>query len=364
MSKISYMQLAVTSYVTRLFTEMANLPSDAINYGPDRFWTILFAKLIVMLAYLPMIFVTIRFPEDNFITAAIRRSKAFGWVLGIVFILAVVLEIMVSLLNLEPYINDTVLSNVSYGLVLVLVLLVCLYAVFKGVQAISRTAVIILVLFGLLLIAMLITLGRYMDFVYLYPSFIENKENFVNSLIQEFSNNSELFIFAVVCAYVREKPAKSIFVYMPAMLVILELINLMYNLVLGPYVETVEYPFYMLASLSDIVIFQRLDGIDVVLWITTSVVKLSLLLFCCGEVIRNLTGKLTSRIFITVLTVAIAISGTIIGVNVTVTELLRSIILTGIPLLTGGVVIPLVVLIFGKKKEGVESEKTAVNSAD
>ena len=141
----------------------------------------------------------------------------------------------------------------------------------------------------------------------------------------------------------------------------MEFLNMLYNLILGPYMTKVEYPLYIIASLSDIVLFQRLDGIDAIVWLMCGIIKAALLIYCIGRIYTVCSNKPHT-------TLAVAVSGflifmlcVILGSDAGVYERMTKIMNSGIHILIGGVVVPLVVLIAGRTKQRGRVKKNDEN---
>ncbi len=355
MNKINSLQLAVTFIITRLSAEMLLIPGELIKYGPNRFYAILFAKVIVLLLYLPAVFITLRFKGDNFITATMRRSPLLAGFLGLLFTMGITCIIADTVINLQLYITDTLLHSLLLITGVIMIIFAGFYGAYKGVSAVSRTSVFALCFFILLIVLIIITMMPDMDMVYLYPSFIEDGEYFIQSMTAEVSCNSELLMFAVLCANVRQKPNKTLY-YLLAVFVLLEVINLIYNLVLGPFLDALEYPLYVISSLSDIVIFQRLDGIDAIVWLFASIIKISMLLVCVKQIYSTVTKKSGSTMFLAVFSLFCFGLCMIIGNDRIIYNSFQKFMNTALPIVFSGAVIPLIALIAGKKRKEKKDE--------
>ncbi len=363
MSRISNRQLAITFIATRLSAEMIMVSGDTIRYGADRFWCIFFAKLVVLALYLPLIFLTLRFKEDNFLTAALRRSRIYGVMLGFLFSLSLVAVTVNTVLNLQLYIADTLLNSMLPVFGFLIIIAAALYGAAKGVSAITRTAIFASSFFAVLIVLIVITMFDNLNTIYLYPSFIEDGNYFFRCLLSEVGANSEMLIFAVLCANVREKPNKTILYYLPAVFIILEIVNLIYNLILGPYLSSVEYPLYVISSMSDIVVFQRLDGIDAIVWLFCGIIKIALLTACVYQIYTTSvkqTREVNKYLFLFIYALFILALCWFIGTKREYYDLLEKIMQTGAHIVIAGMLIPLLVLITGKKKAKKESEAAKI----
>lgn len=192
---------------------------------------------------------------------------------------------------------------------------------------------------------------------FIYPAFIEDGRYFVKCTLSEISMNSEILIFAVITDEIRSKPHKTVLYYLPLLLVILEFLNLLYNLILGPYMSKVEYPLYIIAALSDIVIFRRLDGIDAIVWLMCGIIKTALIIYCVGRIYSVCSKRPDTKKAVVVYGAFIFMLCMVLGSDRTVYEHFRSVMSGGIHILLGGVAVPLTVLVEGRKKQSGGEKK-------
>ncbi|MBE6879954.1 MAG: spore gernimation protein [Ruminococcaceae bacterium] len=350
MSKISSKQLATAFVASRLTTEMIMIPGELIRYGSDRFIAILIAKLMVLLLYLPLLLLTRKYKGDNFVSAAIRRNRIYGIILSIIFGVVLTSVTVNSVLNLQLYITDTLLGELLLISGVALITGASVYGAVKGVSAVTRTAVFGTSIFGFLIILIIITMSDKMDFSYLYPATIEDGNYFFRAFVSEVSCNSEILIFAVLCKNIESKPNKTVYYSLAVIFVLLELVNLIYNLILGPYLNELEYPLYVISSLSDIVIFQRLDGIDAIVWLLCGIIKIALLFTSMKEIYTTASKKPKAIWFLIIYALLVTFICMITGSDRRYYDLLQTVLHTAVPLVIAGTVIPLLVLFTGKKK--------------
>lgn len=356
MNRISSKQLAIAFIVSRLTTEMIMIPGELIRYGSERFVAILVAKLAVLILYLPLLFLTVKFKGDNFLTAAIRRNRIYGIILGVLFGIVLLSVTVNSVLNLQLYITDTLIGELLLISGTALIIAVALYGAYKGASSITRTAVFAVSVFAFLLLLIFVTMADKLDFSYLYPVFIEDGNYLFRAVISEISCNSEMLVFAVLCKNITDKPNRAVYYSLAVIFVILEIVNLLYNLIFGPYLNELEYPLYVISSLSDVVVFQRLDGIDAIVWLLCGIIKISLLFTSAGELYKTSLGKRKKGWFLAIYGVLTLILCMLIGSDRRYYDALQMIIHSAIPLVFAGVVIPLAVLFTGKKLPRKEKE--------
>lgn len=356
MNRISSKQLTLAFIASRLTTEMIMIPGELIRYGSERFVAILVAKLSVLLLYLPLLFLTAKFKGDNFLTAAIRKNRIYGIILGVLFGIVLLSVTVNSVLNLQLYITDTLIGELLLISGTALIIAVSLYGAIKGASAITRTAVFGTAIFAFLILLIFITMADKLDFSYLYPVYIDDGNYLFRAVISEISCNSEMLVFAVLCKDITDKPNRAVYYSLAVIFVVLEVVNLLYNLVFGPYLNELEYPLYVISSLSDVVVFQRLDGIDAIVWLLCGIIKISLLFTSAGELYKTSSGKRKKGWFLAIYGTLTLILCMLIGSDRRYYDTLQSILHTALPLVFAGVVIPLIVLFTGKKAPRKEKE--------
>ncbi|MBP3336302.1 MAG: GerAB/ArcD/ProY family transporter [Ruminiclostridium sp.] len=361
MSRISNRQLVIAFLACRLSAEMTTIPGEMFRYGTDRFIVILLAKLVVALLYLPVIAVTLKFRGDSVITATMRRNKAFGITAGVIMSVLLTMTAVQTVLSLQHYVTDTLLNNIVTVSGIAGITAAAVYGAAKGLSAVTRSSVFAAVIFGLLIFLIGVTMWDKTEPDHLYFSLANDRTYFFKSLISEISMNSEILIFAVITDELRRKPHRTVLYYLPILLILLELLNLLYNLILGPYMSKVEYPLYIIASLSDIVLFQRLDGIDAIVWLMCGIIKTALLIYCIGRIYAVCSKKPRTKLALTVTGFLVFMLCIILGSDAGIYDRMTDVMNSGIHILLGGVVVPLIVLAAGRKKQSRRVKKNDEN---
>lgn len=344
MNKIGWGQLGIVLVISRIFAEAANFPSDDINYGMQRFTVIILSYLLLGVLLAP-IFLTAR-NEDK--TLSLSKNKIFSITLIIYLILAAVS----TMTRLQFYAASTIFDAAPPWLLILFVSAVCLYGLLKGVSAVARTGVIIGG--GFLVLLLTVIIGSFSDIrtEYLYPAITDNSETLIGDILSELSKNAEVAIFAALFTTVRKDSVKSLYLYVPISLFTLILMTFLYNTILGEYLDTTNFPFYTISSLSDITVFQRLDGIDVVVWLMTAIIKLSLIINGIFVLIRNSFGKRKPALIVSATgLVLISVICFIFSVNTNDFLVFSSFMETGIPLIVSVFVVPLITLLLTRKEK-------------
>lgn len=285
--KISFAQLAVLLALSRIFTEGTEFAGN--GYTMERFLVILVSFLITFALFLPLLLLSSKSENSAFGIIA-DGNKAAGWIFGIVICVILLAGVLSSVCRICFYTSATVFSEAPVFLLILLPLPVCAYAAAKGVQGLARGGTLIAGLFITFLVFIAISLWGRFDAGWLYvPDKISG--NFWYEVIKHVGRSSELLIFGVLSCFAGKGAKKAVFCYLPAALLLSELMLLAETLVLGPFLNSAAFPFFTISAMSDIVLFQRLDGIDAMAWTLMFIVKAGISLLCIKTVFGQLAGK-------------------------------------------------------------------------
>lgn len=348
--KISLYQLAVLLIASRLFSEAVNFPLKTTEYSMQRFVIIITASLIVFLTYIPLILLSKKREGKGPITLLYERSNPLAWIGGIIIAAASVISAVSALCRLRFYAASTIFGQAPALLLVLLPLSACGFALYKGIQGAARSGAIFTGVFIFFLILISVSLSDKLDFQWLYPAFIEDKDSFAGEVWEQIGSNSEIFYFAALMEFVREKPQRAIYLYVPLVTLILEFMFLLEMLVLGPFLDSVSFPFFTVSAMSNIVLFQRLDGIDVAVWTLMCIVKITLALISVRAIFTRLVSEKAGKIAGYTGLIIVGVLSGFWGGDHGFTHIVTKILTCGIPLILGGVAVPLTGLVLSRKK--------------
>lgn len=363
-SKIGWGQLCVLLLLSRMFSGALTFPYKNINYEMQRFPVLICGWALTALVFMPLFFLAER-NGGNIFTVLKDKSNALAVIVGIMYCLLLFYLSVQSCVKLEIYVSNTIVPSASNLLLIVLTLSVCLYAVFKGVSVLARTANVVLVLFGTLILLVSLSVVSDMNPEFLYFNFSDGAHPFFQDVLTEFSKNSELLLFAVFVRNTGAKARRSL-LYIPIGGGIALWVTFMYMTVLGAFLNRVTFPFNTLSALSDIVMFSRLDGIDVAVWTLTAIVKISLFTLAIQSVLETLFGEKCARICALVSIPLNGAASVYFSLKPQLLLVLGEFYANGLILFVFGGIIPLLVLIFahGRKKNEKNLPHIAVDTLD
>lgn len=357
--KISGGQLAVLLAASRLFSESVNFPLDNTQYGMQRFAVIITAHLILFIQYIPLLILSKKYSGESATGILAKKSKLLGWTAAILVTVSVLTVITSSLCRMKFYASSTIYGQAPSALIIVLLMSVCSFAAWKGIQGTARSGVIFFGVFLGFMILVIVSVWKMIDFKWLYSAFVEDARSFARQVWEQVGSNSEIIFFAVLMEHVRDGAYRTVLWYVPAIMVLLLLMYLVEITVLGPFLGSVSFPFFTVSAMSDIVLFQRLDGIDVAVWILMCIIKISIGLLCIRTDFERLAGKkagLSAAFAGVVITAALAI---MFGKSVEFVKVITQAQTCGIPMIVCGVLIPVAAVFAARsmKKEKSNNEK-------
>ena len=357
---ISFKQLAVLLVLSKLSMDGADFRAVEAGYSMQRFTVLAVSGVILFLLYLPLIFIAVRYPGESAVSLITNKSKVLGWLCGIFIALTLLVNAVSAICSTDIYISSTVMSKAPAFLLVLLPLAVCAFSAWKGVQGSARSGVLFGAVFGAFLILIILSVWDRFDWEWLYPSFLEEPELFFGQVLRQLGRSSEILAFAVLMEYVDKKTVRTVYWYVPSVMLLQMLKLLLQMIVLGPFLDSASFPFFIISALSDIVLFQRLDGINVGVWLLLCIVRVTVSLLCTRTVFTRLVSERAGKAAALTEAAIVAVLGLILGGSAELTLRIDNISSSWIILLAGGTLIPIIALIaakIDKKGEGKAHEK-------
>ncbi|MCL2633991.1 MAG: GerAB/ArcD/ProY family transporter [Oscillospiraceae bacterium] len=286
-TRISRFQLAGLLGVSAMFTETANLP-EANSYDMWRFVSLLCTSAALLLLYLPMMVYSSKNGETGMLRVITEKNRFIGWVFGIIIMLRLLYTAVLTFVQLEFFVTNTIMAYLSSAYITVIVFAAALYGINKGIQATARLAPLALIILLLFIITVSIASWSSMSLLRLHSPIIHMRTG-------EFTliKNDEIILFAIMLGLVRNKnnkgnAYKSVLLYLPIVLVMSLWLNFIFNTILGRFLERTLYPLYTLSSFTYLALFERMDGIDVTVVIVMGLLKLIMTFVCVRIIISDL----------------------------------------------------------------------------
>ncbi|MCL1866532.1 MAG: hypothetical protein FWF82_03905 [Oscillospiraceae bacterium] len=296
--KISHFQLASALAVSVMFSLTCALPNIGL-YSMGRYLTIPIAVAAVLALYTPLMMSASKGESSGF--TAIDNSF-MKWTFGSLILIRLLFAGYLTLVQLAYRITRTAMPYISPFYFAIIIFLVAGYGMLKGLQSSARVAPIALVLYVLLIITVSFSMWYKFDFTRIHSPLLSS--GVVGNTFSEVIRNDEIFMFAVLCGFVRGKQEqsqdtahkkglaqKSVLLYLPLVLVAGMWLNTLFHGVLGRFVNSVECQMYTISSFSKFNIVERMDGIFVTIIIICGILKMVLSFVCIRAVLSHLLCK-------------------------------------------------------------------------
>ncbi len=295
-AKISSYQVIAVMALAGAFAECMNIPNDVSEYTMQRFAVLIISNALLFLLCIPLIILSKKYPNDNFFSIIVQKSKVLGWIVLTILGLHLMAVIVFLIDKFEFYVQNTIMSTAASPVLVALFFIAVSYGFIKGLQAIMRTSIIMFYMFIGFLLLLGIALFIRMNFNYFYPTLIETPKTLVSEIIPEIFKKTEIYVFLILCKHIDKKPHRAISLYVPIVFSLTMFMNFLYTAVLGPYLQRVSFPFYAVSSLADIIILDRLDGIDLVIWTITTVLQVIAVLLSIKSMLSELIDEKKAQI--------------------------------------------------------------------
>jgi hypothetical protein len=265
----------------------------------QRFTAVFIAKVIILCCYLPVLFLNRELEKQgrtgSFFSVIAEKNKVAGWIVfvllsGVLFFFAAI-----TLGKLDFYVTNTLMRDALSFSIIFISSTAVLYCVHKGLSPVARLGSVSFVLYMFLVFAVIVVLSDKIKLDFLYPDLFDNLGNLPKSISGELGKNAEIFIFAILTDKISGKPNRTILFYLPFSLIAVLFLSFINITVFGPYLNEISFPNYMISSLLDIKIFERLDGVDVAIWTVSAIIKVSLMYICMESMLEKLTNGKTAK---------------------------------------------------------------------
>lgn len=263
--KISSAQLFCVMLLSRLTMDVIAPPP--VSESPVEALCVIAVTEMVRLAIAsPLIFYSFR--RDNVHRSIYRKNKALGWISAVFACILLVGAAAKTLFHGTDFAYKNLLVSGTAWVVFAAAAAFALYAVYMGVEAVARAGVLFLIAAAIITAAVFLA-----DIPYMQISPMWGKSGFgtfFKDVLRCFSNGGEYLVFAALLPYVnRENPSSAgnavLWFALLSAVVSVGMCAMNY-LILREMYPLAEYPFIASASLADIALFKRLDGLCAAVW--------------------------------------------------------------------------------------------------
>lgn len=282
--KISTSQLFCVLLLSRLSAEIV-YPRTSSGTAMEAILALIISEVIRLLLALPLIIYS--FNGSNVHRAVYNKNKFLGWA-GAVFAAVLLFAATVrTMLNMSQFASKNLLPDSAMWLVFVLAAGFAVYSAFMGVEGLARSGAIFLVAAALITLAVMLA-----DIPYINSSSFESLIQFkdgsslIGDIIERVMRGGDYLIFGALLPYVsrnrKSELGRTALLFALVSTLAALGVTVMNCLVLRELYSQSEFPFLAAASLSDISLFKRLDGLAAAIWSLSAAFRCGVMLLAAG----------------------------------------------------------------------------------
>ncbi len=301
--KISAPQLFCVLLLIKLSAELV-YPSDA-GFGGAGVASALTAELVRFLLALPIIIYS--FKGTAFYSAIHRKNRFFGWVSAIGAALLLAGFAVRTLIYAAEFVQRSMLNKTSTLLIALLLAGFAAYAAVKGGEAMARAGALFLAVSAAVTLLVILADIPYMNRIRELPEWSGGL--YISDSWERLLRGGEYLVFAALLPYVRTedkvrnsaktRSGTAVLLFAAASAVCAAGLCVFFGAALGEYYSMTEYPIAAAASLSDIILFKRMDGIVCAVWALGAAFRIGVIIFAgcsiIGECMRHTQAEKTEK---------------------------------------------------------------------
>lgn len=350
-NQISALQLVLLLFLYHSFNMFTAATHNVTgNYGLPHLLAILMAILLQALVVLPAWILAEKCQRSP--------AEAAVWTLGKPGILYPVISsfyllwvMAFTVYSMAEFMVNAIYPGSSSMFFIATMLICALYAAYLGLEGIARSALIVFVLFTLSILLTVFGVFDRVNLINIPPFSVDEVPSVLTGTWKIMSRSSGIIIYLLVTPYIRSKAKRGFGIMLIAVAVLMELVTFLVSGVLGELGRTQAYPFFMLTTIAEVSILQRMDALHVAIWVMVSFLRIALCLWLIRQQLllclplKQQADK--AKWLLPIVTFLGLIFAAAMNENQSLSSQVLAVFTTGLPILLLGTVIPLICLAVG-----------------
>lgn len=330
----------------------------AVFYSPVIFktnslWDLLLPVIIsIILSLFMLIPVLCMYKQNRCMSISEYSRNYFGKAGNIVTILYSVyffINCLYSLANYYLFLKYIAPEGIQIWMIIATLIIACIYASFKGIEAISRLS-------GIVLVTVIISIIVFMSF--LLPSISQDNyipieyskfDSTIDGIIFVLSRMNDIAVLAMLYPITKGNIIRGAVVYNISVFMIFIAIILLLTGSLGEYLNSQLFPIYQ--SIDGSGTLQRLNPMFIAVFTSGIFCKISMLLYVISQCIKNVSNEKLGRRFTIISGIAVTLICLLVINNYDIMEALFNKYLNFIFTIIFVILIPLIIVIISKVKK-------------
>lgn len=286
-NRISLLQLVILLFLSRQFTSLTYFPGIGKPVsGTAMLYSYLISAGVLLLLFLPLVIMANRAPERSIVMNLQGELGGFGVFGSFLYYGYVVFLGAHTLAHFQFFMTNAVFPQASVWIIILPMLAVASYAAYIGIEGIARSGFLIFIGFLLAFALIIFSSIPNVQLQNLYPIEKNVWTELTKGSYGILSRTTEPILFALLLPYLGGKAGKASVGFSLLFTVIQEISTFFILTVLGNFSYSQTFPFYSLASMSQISVFQRMDALYMGIWVFVGFIKLSLLLMVGKDILN------------------------------------------------------------------------------
>lgn len=238
--------------------------------------------------------------KSSLITRASCVSTIFSKVLCIIFFAECLYFGIITSVRFGIFTGSVMFPDINITFFVFIMLAASSYIAYKGIEAMGRSAVIILIPVFIALIFVFATQSKQFDLLNFTSPFSSNLEDMFSSGVYTCARTGELAFVTLLTPYVKNQKSKHLFRWIFAILVTILITEILISGVLGNFAGTQLFSMYAMSVLAEFGFIERLDALITCLWLLCATVKIAITIFLCETLLSAFFGKRKQILFIVI----------------------------------------------------------------
>lgn len=356
--KITSFQFYTILFLSRVFAMVTYIAGfrEQLSATDEVIMTLIMGVFLLLTAIPTAIFLK----QDNkssIITRASCVSPAFSKILCVIFFIQSLYFGIITSVRFGIFTGSVMFPDINIIFFIFVMLASSSYIAYKGIEALGRSAVIILIPVFIALIFVFATQSKQFDLLNFTSPFSSDIGNMLSSGLYTCARTGELAFVTLLTPYVNNQKNKHLFRWIFAIVITVLVTEILISGVLGNFAGTQLFSMYTMSVLAEFGFIERLDAIITCMWLLCAAVKIAITIFLCETLLSSFFGKRKQILFIAI-SASVIFLGTIplSGSLVTLANIARSPV-TIILYLISVFFVPIVVMLCEKIKGRAKLEK-------
>lgn len=287
--KIDARQIIVVALLSRLFLLLVYVPNKGKEVaGAVQAVSMLLGILISIIAAIPAYLLLKKFRGFDLTDVAAVVAPKWSKPIAILFYIICVAITASTISQFEFFMTTAIYPRANHMYILLIFSAATLYMMYMGLEAISRSSLVIIILIVVSGVLVAFGVGDKIQLLNFRTPFVEDVSVWIEMAFRFFLQNMELILFSMLIPYMKKpKIGRAFLTYTFFVLVMLESINFLVGSVLGNYAKTRTFAIYTLFSISGSEVFYRLDYFHVAGWVAMSLVRASVYMILASRMLQK-----------------------------------------------------------------------------